>query len=102
MCMTHYRRLINVSLFKKRLPPAVDKYLTSDEWHTKNKSDYALYAAVNRSIESIIENIVGMVRFEDASCEHLNLMEIVKSTFISESIFPCSVKGVVQSNTNCY
>jgi len=87
---------------KKITTPAVDKYLTSDEWHTKNKSDYALYAAVNRSIESIIENIVGMVRFEDASCEHLNLMEIVKSTFISESIFPCSVKGVVKSNTNCY
>jgi len=66
------------------------------------KLDYALYAAVNRSIESTIENIVGRVRFEDASSEHLKLMEVVKSTFISESIFPCSVEGVVQSNTNCY
>ena len=91
-----------VFIQKKITTPAVDKYLTSDEWYTKNKLDYELYAAVNRSIDSTIENIIGRERFEDALSEHLKLMEVVKSTCISESIFPCSAEGIVQSNTNCY
>ena len=90
-----------VYIQKKITTPAVDKYLNSEEWYKRNELDYALYAAVNRSIDVTIQS-VGKERFDEALSEHLTLMKKVKSHCIAESIFPCSVEGVVQHNHNCY
>ena len=90
-----------VYIQEKITTPAVDEYLNSEEWYKRNELDYALYAAVNRSIDATIQNI-GKENFYEALNEHLRLMEKVKSQCIAESVFPCSVEGVVQHNTNCY
>ena len=83
---------------------AVDEYLNSDQFFASNFGDYALYSAVNRSLDLTIERI-GQERFQDALQAFRTAQKLVREQCDQQAHFPCSFNGTHQfdlSKRNCY
>jgi hypothetical protein len=84
--------------------PAIEEYLTSDEWYAANYGDYVLYAAANKSLDITIERL-GQDRFDRSLQQYRYAQNLVAERCRDEIFLPCSATGEPQvrlAEQNCY
>jgi hypothetical protein len=84
--------------------PAIEAYVTSDEWYAANYADYVLYAAANTSLDMTIERL-GKDRLDRSLQQFRHAQNLVAERCRDEIFPPCSPNGKVQtkkSERNCY
>jgi hypothetical protein len=84
--------------------PAVQAYLTSDEWHAMNYGDYLLHAAASQSLNLTIQAL-GRDIFNRALAEYRRLHSQAMQQCVGRVHGPCSASGELQlqrASENCY
>ena len=84
---------------------AMGRYFESEGWRgKKNGLDYALWRAVNRSLDETIEVALGRAAFDEQFAEYKRMMEVAERRCLSRAVFPCTGPGLPneKSKESCY
>ena len=90
-------------LAKRVSTPAIEEYLSSEQWMRDNEGDYMFYDAVNRSIDLTID-FIGRTKFDRALTRFRQVKAIADRE--CEYMDPCIDEGVLrpegENGTRCY
>ena len=85
---------------KSVLTDGMKKYLESDDWKTRTRSDYMLYEAAKKSLHLTIDHL-GRDIFNKNLEDFRQAMEVARSKCDGRVKFPCAPDGSKNPDTEC-
>lgn len=89
-------------IIKSNVSERVQLFFESKLWKSKVKGDEMFYAAVNRSLDLTIDQVIGKEVFDKELFAYNSLLQRAQDRCMPSTIFPCDEYGQKIDKTNCY